>query len=57
MTTRWDYDSGEMTVLARMMRGLVDRHGWDYTDFQEMSFLDVEAAYLDVEEDFRPTSV
>ena len=52
-----DYDLEEMTVLQRMRHVLVTKHGWDEEDFEEMSFMDIESAFLDDagEEDFRPT--
>lgn len=48
-----DYDTPEMDVLNRMKQELVRDDGWTREDFEGMTFLDVEAEYLDTHEDFR----
>lgn len=54
MSTRlYHYDVEEESIMGRMIRELVEKDGWDVTDFEEMSFLDIEAEYLDVFPDFR----
>lgn len=47
------YDTEEMSIFNRMKCILRDKHEWEHEDFEGMTFLDVEACFLDVEEDFR----
>lgn len=49
----YEYDADEMSILERMKRTLVSKYGWEREDFEGMTFLDVEAEFLDVEKDFR----
>lgn len=52
------YDAPEMSIMNRMQTALVEKHGWDDEDFDGMSFLDVEDAFLDAGEiDFRPSQI
>lgn len=48
-----EYDYAEASIYRRMKNTLVRKHGWDEEEFETMSFLDVEAEFLDVEKDFR----
>ncbi len=49
-------DVEEVSVINRMKGTLIRKHGWDAADFEEMSFLDIETEFLEVEKDFRPES-
>jgi hypothetical protein len=48
------YDLEEMSILARMKRTLIRKHGWEAEGFQGMNFMGIEAEFLDAEPDFRP---
>lgn len=48
-----DYDVPEVAVLERMKSALMKHHDWEAEDFDGMSFTDIEAEFLEVEEDFR----
>ena len=50
------YDESEMSVLSKMKKALMVKHGWEADDFEGMTFLDVEAEFLDVEAEFRSES-
>lgn len=52
----YDYDTAEITVLERMKRIMIQKHGWEREDFEGMTFLDIESEFLDGcgEPDFRP---
>jgi hypothetical protein len=53
---RSPYDVGEMNVLARMKRIMIEKHGYAPKDFEGYNFTEIESMFLDDcgEPDFRP---
>lgn len=52
------YDEEEMDVLRRMKQIMIDKHGYEGTEFEDATFTEIESMFLDDcgEPDFRPAS-